>query len=60
MINFTAADNQQLFLDFKKPRKEEEARLFIKDQNVVLQKDKSAVRFLEASSSSCRPWVASS
>ncbi|WP_425973040.1 DUF2057 family protein [Aeromonas caviae] len=47
VINFTAADNQQLFLDFKKPRKEEEARLFIKDQNVVLR-DKVSGQVVES------------
>ena len=47
VINFTAADNQQLFLDFKKPRKEEEARLFIKDQNVVLR-DKGSGQVVES------------
>ena len=39
VLNFTAADNQQLVLDYKKPRNEAEAKLFVKDQKVVL-KDK--------------------
>ncbi len=39
MLNFTAADNQQLVLDYKKPRNEAEAKQFVKDQKVVL-KDK--------------------
>ncbi|MFQ1654089.1 DUF2057 domain-containing protein [Aeromonas allosaccharophila] len=39
VINFTAADNQQLVLDYKKPRNEAEAKQFLKDQKVVL-KDK--------------------
>ncbi|MGB6189071.1 MAG: DUF2057 domain-containing protein [Aeromonas molluscorum] len=39
VINFTAKDNQQLTLDYKKPRNEAEAQQFIKTQNVVL-KDK--------------------
>lgn len=47
VINFTAADNQQLFLDFKKPRKEEEAKRFVKEQNVVL-KDKSTGQILKS------------
>ncbi|MFQ2435587.1 YccT family protein [Aeromonas caviae] len=47
VINFTAADNQQLFLDFKKPRKEEEAKRFVKEQNVVL-KDKSTGQVLKS------------
>ncbi|MGY3903762.1 YccT family protein [Aeromonas lusitana] len=46
VINFTAADNQQLFLDFKKPRKEDEAKRFVKDQKVVL-KDKTTGQALE-------------
>ncbi|WP_421193261.1 DUF2057 family protein [Aeromonas enteropelogenes] len=41
VINFTAADNQQLVLDYKKPRNETEAKQFIKDQKVVL-KDKAS------------------
>ncbi|MFM5845576.1 DUF2057 family protein [Aeromonas veronii] len=39
VLNFTAADNQQLVLDYKKPRNEAEAKQFVKDQKVVL-KDK--------------------
>ncbi|MCF3098680.1 DUF2057 domain-containing protein [Aeromonas australiensis] len=39
VLNFTAADNQQLVLDYKKPRNEAEAKLFVKDQKVSL-KDK--------------------
>ncbi|WP_270794852.1 YccT family protein [Aeromonas sp. QDB11] len=39
VINFTAADNQQLVLDYKKPRNEAEAKQFLKDQKVAL-KDK--------------------
>ncbi|MFM5285455.1 DUF2057 family protein [Aeromonas veronii] len=39
VINFTAADNQQLVLDYKKPRNEAEAKQFLKDQKVTL-KDK--------------------
>ncbi|WP_139379692.1 DUF2057 family protein, partial [Zoogloea sp. LCSB751] len=39
VINFTAADNQTLVLDFKKPRNEDEAKAFVKEQKVVL-KDK--------------------
>ncbi|WP_441254268.1 YccT family protein [Aeromonas sp. A600620] len=39
VLNFTAADNQQLVLDYKKPRNEAEAKQFLKDQKVVL-KDK--------------------
>ncbi len=39
MLNFTAADNQQLVLDYKKPRNEVEAKQFLKDQKVTL-KDK--------------------
>lgn len=41
VINFTAADNQQLMLDYKKPRNETEAKQFTKDQKVVL-KDKAS------------------
>ncbi|MGY3896226.1 YccT family protein [Aeromonas enterica] len=41
VINFTAADNQKLVLDYKKPRNETEAKQFVKDQKVVL-KDKSS------------------
>ena len=41
VINFTAADNQKLVLDFKKPRNESEAKQFLKDQKVVL-KDKNS------------------
>ncbi|RQM70145.1 DUF2057 domain-containing protein [Aeromonas enteropelogenes] len=41
VINFTAADNQQLVLDYKKPRNETEAKQFTKDQKVVL-KDKAS------------------
>ncbi|MBL0641538.1 DUF2057 domain-containing protein [Aeromonas veronii] len=39
VLNFTAADNQQLVLDYKKPRNEVEAKQFLKDQKVAL-KDK--------------------
>ncbi|MGL5524956.1 MAG: YccT family protein [Aeromonas veronii] len=39
VLNFTAADNQQLMLDYKKPRNETEAKLFVKEQKVAL-KDK--------------------
>lgn len=39
VLNFTAADNQQLVLDYKKPRNEVEAKQFLKDQKVTL-KDK--------------------
>ena len=39
VLSFTAADNQQLVLDYKKPRNEAEAKQFVKDQKVVL-KDK--------------------
>ncbi|MFP7408970.1 YccT family protein [Aeromonas veronii] len=39
VLNFTAADNQQLVLDYKKPRNEAEAKQFIKEQKVAL-KDK--------------------
>ncbi|MGL4710632.1 MAG: YccT family protein [Aeromonas veronii] len=39
VLNFTAADNQQLVLDYKKPRNEAEAKQFAKDQKVAL-KDK--------------------
>ncbi|MFM5141269.1 DUF2057 family protein [Aeromonas veronii] len=39
VLNFTAADNQQLVLDYKKPRNEAEAKQFLKDQKVAL-KDK--------------------
>lgn len=39
VLNFTAADNQELVLDYKKPRNETEAKQFLKDQNVAL-KDK--------------------
>ncbi|WP_139708442.1 YccT family protein [Aeromonas allosaccharophila] len=41
VINFTAADNQQLVLDYKKPRNEAEAKQFLKDQKVAL-KDKAS------------------
>ncbi len=41
VINFTAADNQKLVLDYKKPRNEAEAKLFVKEQKVAL-KDKSS------------------
>ncbi|MGY3945627.1 YccT family protein [Aeromonas tecta] len=47
VINFTAGDNQQLFLDFKKPRKEDEAKRFIKDQKVLL-KDKASGQVVES------------
>ena len=36
VLNFTAADNQKLVLDFKKPRNEMEAKQFVKDQKVAL------------------------
>ncbi|MFM5355891.1 YccT family protein [Aeromonas veronii] len=39
VLNFTAADNQQLVLDYKKPRNETEAKQFVKEQKVAL-KDK--------------------
>ncbi|HDO1309888.1 DUF2057 family protein [Aeromonas veronii] len=39
VLNFTAADNQKLVLDYKKPRNEAEAKLFVKEQKVAL-KDK--------------------
>ncbi|MGR6759702.1 YccT family protein [Aeromonas veronii] len=39
VLNFTAANNQQLVLDYKKPRNEAEAKQFLKDQKVTL-KDK--------------------
>lgn len=39
VINFTAEDNQQLMLDYKKPRNEAEAKQFVKTQQVGL-KDK--------------------
>ncbi|MDR5012977.1 DUF2057 domain-containing protein [Aeromonas veronii] len=39
VLNFTAADNQQLVLDYKKPRNEAEAKQFVKEQRVAL-KDK--------------------
>ncbi|CAJ1812426.1 DUF2057 family protein [Aeromonas veronii] len=39
VLNFTAADNQQLVLDYKKPRNEAEAKQFVKNQKVAL-KDK--------------------
>ncbi|ENO3939622.1 DUF2057 domain-containing protein [Aeromonas veronii] len=39
VLNFTAADNQQLVLDYKKPRNEAEAKQFVQDQKVTL-KDK--------------------
>ncbi|MGH1408154.1 MAG: YccT family protein [Aeromonas sp.] len=41
VLNFTAADNQQLVLDYKKPRNEAEAKQFVKDQKVAL-KDKAS------------------
>ncbi|AHV34658.1 TPA: DUF2057 domain-containing protein [Aeromonas dhakensis] len=41
VINFTAADNQKLVLDYKKPRNESEANQFVKEQKVAL-KDKSS------------------
>lgn len=40
VLNFTAADNQQLVLDYKKPRNEAEAKQFVKEQKVAL-KDKA-------------------
>ncbi|MGN5188612.1 YccT family protein [Aeromonas veronii] len=39
VLNFTVADNQQLVLDYKKPRNEAEAKQFVKEQKVAL-KDK--------------------
>jgi len=39
VLNFTAADNQKLVLDYKKPRNETEAKQFVKEQKVAL-KDK--------------------
>ena len=39
VLNFTAADNQKLVLDYKKPRNEAEAKQFVKEQKVAL-KDK--------------------
>ena len=39
VLNFTAADNQKLVLDYKKPRNETEAKQFVKEQQVAL-KDK--------------------
>ncbi|MFQ1999855.1 DUF2057 family protein [Aeromonas veronii] len=39
VLNFTAAYNQQLVLDYKKPRNEAEAKQFVKEQKVAL-KDK--------------------
>lgn len=39
VLNFTAADNQQLVLDYKKPRNGAEAKQFVKEQKVAL-KDK--------------------
>lgn len=39
VLNFSAADNQQLVLDYKKPRNEAEAKQFVKEQKVAL-KDK--------------------
>ncbi|WP_310597703.1 YccT family protein [Aeromonas aquatica] len=47
VINFTAADNQTLVLDYKKPRNESEAKLFVQDQKVVL-KDKASGKVLES------------
>lgn len=41
VLNFTAADNQKLVLDYKKPRNEAEAKQFLKDQKVAL-KDKAS------------------
>ena len=37
VINFTAADNQKLVLDYKKPRNEAEAKQFLQNQKVVLK-----------------------
>ncbi|WP_421226536.1 DUF2057 family protein [Aeromonas jandaei] len=37
VINFTAADNQKLVLDYKKPRNEIEAKQFLQNQKVVLK-----------------------
>ena len=39
VLNFTAADNQKLVLDYKKPRNETDAKQFVKEQQVAL-KDK--------------------
>ncbi|WP_290434849.1 YccT family protein [Aeromonas caviae] len=47
VLNFTAADNQQLVLDYKKPRNEAEAKAFLKDQKVVL-KDKVSGQVVES------------
>ena len=47
VINFTAADNQNLMLDYKKPRSESEAKQFVKEQKVVL-KDKNSGQVLES------------
>ena len=46
VINFTAGDNQTLVLDYKKPRNEDEAKAFIKEQKVVL-KDKVSSQAVE-------------
>ncbi|WP_279495868.1 DUF2057 domain-containing protein [Aeromonas veronii] len=37
VLNFTAADNQKLVLDYKKPRNEAEAKQFVKEQKVALK-----------------------
>ena len=37
VLNFTAADNQKLVLDFKKPRNEMDAKQFLQNQKVVLK-----------------------
>ncbi|MBM0491691.1 DUF2057 domain-containing protein [Aeromonas jandaei] len=37
VINFTAAENQKLVLDYKKPRNEAEAKQFLQNQKVVLK-----------------------
>ncbi|HEG4446448.1 YccT family protein [Aeromonas hydrophila] len=41
VINFTAADNQKLVLDYKKPRNEAEAKKFVKEQKVALKDESS-------------------
>ncbi|PJG59358.1 DUF2057 domain-containing protein [Aeromonas cavernicola] len=41
VINFSAADNQKLVLDYQKPRNEDEAKRFTKAQRVTL-KDKAS------------------
>ncbi len=56
VINFTAADNQKLVLDYKKPRNEAEAKLFVKEQKVAL-KDKSSSNQIVASEQFVLPKV---